>query len=247
MRNDILPVIKAQLAIDLNCSLDDFDKEGLVFCEAKENPGRRPFPRESTHFEMLTMGGAIIVSATANLLPYLKWQLKGLNRESAFAQPFVCGCGHYFLPNNLKQSEVLPIPSGYEFKFEEGTDIHKYYGLDTLPNAIQHDKEHLRPDVLVLTATKDGKLAGMAGASADCEMLWQIGIDVLPEYRKAGLAASLTNRLALEILERKKIPYYGTAQANVASQRVAFVSGFKPAWVCVYRGRFDGVLTSPSG
>jgi len=47
----------------------------------------------------------------------------------------------------------------------------------------------------------DGIVAGMAGASDDCEMMWQIGISVLPEYRGRGIAAALTNRLAIEILK----------------------------------------------
>lgn len=87
----------------------------------------------------------------------------------------------------------------------------------------------------------------MAGASADCEMLWQIGIDVLPTYRDLGIAAALTNHLALEVLNRNKIPYYGTASSNLASQRVAHRAGYKPVWVCAYRGKFDEMLTAATG
>jgi len=72
---DILWAVRAQLAIDLNCSPGDFDSAGFVFCEAKENPGRRPFPRGERHFEMVTMGGAVIVSATSDIQPYLREQL----------------------------------------------------------------------------------------------------------------------------------------------------------------------------
>ena len=60
-QHEMLHIVKAQLATDLNCSPDDFDREGIVFCEAKENPGRRPFPRGERHFEMYTMGRAVIV------------------------------------------------------------------------------------------------------------------------------------------------------------------------------------------
>jgi predicted GNAT family acetyltransferase len=91
----------------------------------------------------------------------------------------------------------------------------------------------------VAVAYADGAVAGMAGASDDCEMMWQIGINVLPEYRNRGIAAALTNRLAMGILERGKIPYYGAAASNIASLRVAHRAGFRPAWACVYRGRFD--------
>jgi len=82
--------------------------------------------------------------------------------------------------------------------------------------------------------------------SKDSERLWQIGINVLPDYRKHGIASVLTNMLAIEVLDQEKIPYYATAPSNIASQRVAISAGFKPAWTCVYRGWFDGKLTLPT-
>ena len=77
----------------------------------------------------------------------------------------------------------------------------------------------------------DGKLVGLAGASADCDTMWQIGIDVLPEYRRQGIASALTSRLAIEILLRGKVPFYCAAWCNVKSVRNAIKSGFRPAWV----------------
>jgi len=244
---EILSVVRAQLATDLNCAADDFDSDGFVFCEIKENPGRRPFPRGERHFEMLTMGGAVIVSATPDILPYLCEQLGGKNCGDAFSMPFVYGSSVYFLPDDLC---LLPMSDGIDVKVLEWDGIlklYKIYQRADFPNALQYDVNHSRPDVLVTLAMAGGNIAGMAGASADCEMMWQIGIDVPPEYRNRGIAAALTNRLAIEIMERGKIPYYGTASSNVASQRVAYRAGFKPAWVCAYRGRFDDVLTSPTG
>ncbi|MDR1204783.1 MAG: GNAT family N-acetyltransferase [Peptococcaceae bacterium] len=243
----ILTLVRAQLATDCNCASGDFDRAGFVFCEAKENPGRRPFPRGERHFEMMTMGGAVVVSATPDILPYLREQLDGKTRDEAFSMPFVYGSGVYFIPDHLC---LPPMPDGIEIMILERDQILKLYEIyqrADFPNAIQYDIDHPRPDVLVTLATVNGKVAGMAGASADCEMLWQIGIDVQPEYRGRNIAAALTGRLATEILNRGKIPYYGTASSNVASQRVAYRAGFKPAWVCAFRGRFNGVLTGPTG
>ena len=75
--------------------------------------------------------------------------------------------------------------------------------------------------------------------------MWQIGMDILPEYRNNGLAAYLVNWLTLEILNREVVPYYGTASSNIASQRVAHRAGYLPAWMCAYHGKFDGQKTSP--
>ena len=59
----------------------------------------------------------------------------------------------------------------------------------------------------------------------------QIGIDVLPPYRKKGIAAALTSQLALLILEQGKVPFYCAAWSNIKSVRNAIKCGFKPAWV----------------
>ena len=77
------------------------------------------------------------------------------------------------------------------------------------------------------------KLVGLAACSADCPDMWQIGIDVLPEYRRLGIASALTNRLARAIFLRGKIPFYAAAWANVRSVKNAFRSGFRPAWVAL--------------
>ena len=85
--------------------------------------------------------------------------------------------------------------------------------------------------MLGVGAYDGNKLVGLAGASADCDTMWQIGIDVLPEYRRQGIASSLTSRLAIEILKRGKVPFYCAAWCNIKSVRNAIKSGFRPAWV----------------
>ena len=76
--------------------------------------------------------------------------------------------------------------------------------------------------------------------------MWQIGIDVLPECRRAGVASALTARLALELLQRGKVPFYCCAWSNLASARNAIKSGFRPAWVqltSVKRQRIEQLLS----
>ena len=243
-QREMLRIVQSQLATDLNCSADDFNRDGIVFCEAKENPGRRPFPRGERHIEMYTMGNAVIVSATPDVLPFLREQLEGKSRDEAFDMPFIYGQGICHLPD-VENIAPLFAPDGIEIVTVAQPDIPKLYVHKGFSYAIWYEP-HNRPETLVTVAYVDGVVAGMAGASDDCEMMWQIGINVLPEYRDRGIAAALTNRLAIEILERGKIPYYGAATSNIASQRVAHRAGFRPAWACVYRGRFDGVLTEPT-
>jgi len=243
-RRKMLHIVRAQLATDLNCAIGDFDRNGVVFCEARENPGRRPFPRGGRHIEIYTMGGAAIVSATPDILPFLREQLDGKSREEAFDAPFVYGQGICHLPDSERLAPI-PAPDGIDIVTVAQPDIPKLYVYKGFPYAIWYGP-HDRPETLVAVAYADGVVAGMAGASDDCEMMWQIGINVMPEYRNRGIAAALTNRLAIEILNSGKIPYYGAATSNIASLRVARSAGFSPAWACIYRGRFDGALTAPT-
>ena len=74
-------------------------------------------------------------------------------------------------------------------------------------------------DVLGVGAYDNGKLIGLAGCSADCDDMWQIGVDVLPEYRRKGIASALTSNLAVEIIERGKVPFYCCAWSNIRSAK----------------------------
>lgn len=78
--------------------------------------------------------------------------------------------------------------------------------------------------------TGEPKLIGLAACSMDCEDMWQIGIDILPEYRGLKLAPALTSRLSGEIFNCGKIPFYCASWANIPSVRNAAASGFRPAW-----------------
>ncbi len=77
-------------------------------------------------------------------------------------------------------------------------------------------------------------MAGMAGASVDGEYLWQIGINVVPEYMGRGLAVKLVRQLKEEIIRRGKVPFYGTSESHTVSQSIAIKAGFMPAWTEIY-------------
>ena len=81
-----------------------------------------------------------------------------------------------------------------------------------------------------LAAVADGKAVGYAGMWLVCDEGHITNIAVHPAYRRQGIAAALTSRLALEILKRGKAPFYCCAWSNIASARNAIDSGFKPAW-----------------
>ena len=137
----------------------------------------------------------------------------------------VCFMAEYFLPD-VTQLKALDCP--YELKILTKEDFAGLY-LPQWSNALCKDRASL--DVLGVGAYDGENLIGFAGCSADCDAMWQIGVDVLPEYRRQGIASAVTSRLAVEILNRGKAPFYCAAWSNVKSVRNAIRCGFRPAWV----------------
>jgi GNAT superfamily N-acetyltransferase len=238
-KTEMLETVRRQLALDLHCDPRDFLRDGVVFCEAKIQEGRRPFDRQTPFLEVTTMGKSTVVSADAELLEKVKPLFAGKSRDEIFEAPFLWGHSIFYIPD-VKSIRKLPYPKGLDFGVKEGAEIEALYNIPCFANAIQYDARHPRPDVLVMYAKKGHEIVGMAGASADCETMWQIGIDVIPQYREKGIAACLVGRLAEMIMERGKVPYYGTASSNIPSQATAARSGFIPAWMCSFRNTFDG-------
>ena len=118
--------VRNQLAIDYNCSTDDFLKDGFIFTEARENEGRRPFPWGTPRLEMVTMGNGVVINASEDILPCIRKQLEGKTRFEAFCIPFVYGINPYFLPD-IDNIAPLNKPEGFEYEMVEKQDIHKFY------------------------------------------------------------------------------------------------------------------------
>lgn len=239
--DEMMNLVQSQLAIDLNCTVDDLNKEkdSIIYVPAKENPGRRPFQRNERYFEILSMGKSIVVSATPERLAIAKEYMGGKDRDTIFASPFIRGLKLNFLPDLRK---IQPISSPVHFTYEvvEENEIYKVLdldGFDKFDNAMISDRNSYQT-VLIVLARENGKVVGMSGASNVSSKLWQIGIDILAEYRNQGLAAYLVNRLTIEILNRGFVPLYNVNSSNIASQRVAYRAGYYPAFVNDWRCDF---------
>ncbi len=137
----------------------------------------------------------------------------------------ICFMAEYFLPD---MNALTARDCDYEMKVLEPKDFADLYTAEW-SNALCDKRKHL--DVLAVAAYDGNRLIGLAGCSADCDTMWQIGVDVLPEYRRKGVASALTSHLALEILQRNKVPFYCAAWSNIRSVRNAIKSGFRPAWI----------------
>lgn len=163
---------------------------------------------------------------------------------------------HFYLPLGISLKETaagekkIPNPQAIipnfpnPEKFESVTGFLHQYEEDELEifRGDARFKEALSfietsPDMLAVTWEEKGEILGMAGASADSADMWQIGINVLPAGEHRGLGTFLVTVLKEEILNRGKVPFYGTAESHIRSQRVAVQSGFVPAWAELYTRR----------
>ena len=108
------------------------------------------------------------------------------------------------------------------------------YELSGFRYALHYELDHERPDMMATVAFKDSLVVGIAGASADSDNLWQIGVGVADGYHRRGIGKSLVAALTEAVIEVGKIPYYSTWPANIASNALAQSLGYWHAWTEIY-------------
>ena len=236
---EILDIALQQSAYDCNCDAADFLSEQDVVTLSKANPKARkyiPLPLECDLVSYCNNVVAQVSERTKSAVSeYINkfdacrcFETPQINMLNDLLAPFdlkVCFMAEYFLPDVTKLEE---LDCGYELRVLHKEDFADLY-TEQWGNCLTfNDRER---DVLAVGTYDNGKLIGLAGCSADCEMMYQIGVDVLPEYRRKGIASAVTSKLALEVLALGKVPFYCAAWSNIKSVRNAVKSGFRPAWV----------------
>ena len=236
---EILKIAMAQSATDLCAEALDFENSENIIVTSRENDGARRYLRLPFSCQLVSYGNNVVASVSPEFREITENYISKYPVEHLFETPNmhvlndelmkkgqkICFMAEYFLPD-VNALRALDCP--YELRILTQTDFADLYQPEW-SNALCEMRKHL--DVLGVGAYDGDKLVGLAGCSADCDTMWQIGIDVLPEYRRQGIALALTSRLAIEILNRGKVPFYCAAWCNVKSVRNAIRSGFRPAWV----------------
>lgn len=235
----ILQIAMRQSAIDANCDAGDFMRDENIIVTSVANANARKYLELPFDCNLISYGNNIVAAINEKYRSIVSGYINKFPSEHCFETPNlhvlndamqkenlrVCFMAEYFLPD---LECLTALDCSYELKLLHPYDFEELY-IDQWSNALCKKRKEL--DVLGLGAYDGKKLVGLAGCSADCETMWQIGVDVLPEYRRQGIATSLTSRLALEILEREKVPFYCAAWSNIKSVRNAIKSGFRPSWV----------------
>ncbi|MCM1285613.1 MAG: GNAT family N-acetyltransferase [Acetobacter sp.] len=239
-KNNMMNIVYNQLAVDYNCQADDFLHDDIIFTAAEKLHGRRVMPFIEPRLEVVTFGRGAVINVSHSIMSYVKKQLSGKSRIDILNSSLLKCTNPYYLPD-LDNISVIENDF-YNFKLIDKYEIKKYYSYSDLHNALQYNKNSERPETIGAVAIKDGKLAGIACASADSKTMWQIGVDVLPEFRGNNIAVKLVNMLTITCLERNIIPYYTTDISNINSQKVALKSGYMPAWSHCFKTRVNGNL-----
>ncbi len=231
-----------QSAIDCSCRETDFTLNRNIVTEAVPSDQARVYLDQPVLCHMVSYGTNVVATCRADLIPAIERYLSVEERAfKRFEAPAIFELsdiireagGMIFRQKNL----YLPDPElvfgttlscGYRTREMHPADFKDLY-LPEWRNALSMNRPEL--DMLGYGAYDGDRLIGLAGCSRDCADMWQIGIDVLPEYRRKGIASTLTNLLARGVFEREKIPFYGASWSNVRSVKNGLRSGFRPAWI----------------
>ena len=236
---EMMEIAMRQSAEDMGCRVEDFKADKNVVVPIKLGKKARKYLKEPITCNLVSYGNNIMAASipeTMDLVsayvdkfefyhcfetPNMHW----LNERLAEKGHKICFMAEYYLPDI---SRIPTLSCAYETRVLTQEDFADLYRPEW-SNALCEDRKNL--DVLGVGAYDGSTLVGLAACSADCDDMWQIGVDVLPEYRRQGIASALTSRLTKEIINRGKVPFYCTAWSNVRSVRNAVKSGFIPAWV----------------
>lgn len=125
-------------------------------------------------------------------------------------------------------------------------EIFSLRGLQGFDNSLAFDDRGHTPTKAACIARNGDMITGVSGAApASPEGLWEVGVDVLPEYRNSGMGTYLVTKLTGELLKRDGVLFYSASVTNIGSQMVAARCGYIPAWVDTYGTVLDG--SSPYG
>ncbi len=242
-----LAIAKRVLTADLSCEEGDLDKEKTTINIAREIDGARRFPLRKNSLNIATFGKGVVISCNTNRLQWVETNLKGRTRDDIFnpsvftlIEKYISRDSQVMVGPDLKYicaddtyHELKPIQN-VELHVVFGDGIEVLYGDKRFRNALGDEHNPKRPRVVAVTAISSGEIVGIAAASADSAQMYQVGIDVLPDFRNQGIGTALVSKLTKSVLDMEKVPYYTTWANNIASRRLAINVGFRPAWVESY-------------
>ncbi|GEM48033.1 GNAT family N-acetyltransferase [Deinococcus cellulosilyticus] len=246
-RDSVRRFLMQVLAQDCNTVPQAFTTDAMIVCEAGLTPGRRRFPYRDPYFLMVSFGTGTVVSTVAPRIAVVRRMLEGMHRDEIFSgkgistlSGLVALDGQFLAGPDLKfscsQQDFTPSkpPRGLRMEVLQNSAIHALYQHEGFRHALRYTEHSSRPDTIAVAGYLDNDLIGVAGACADSEDLWQIGVDVLPGIQAKGVGKALVSELTQKVFKAGKIPYYSTSVANIHSRNLAQSLGYFSAWTEIY-------------
>jgi len=238
-------IMYEQLAADLGCTTDDIKSNKNIFVCSKKLSGARTCNwHEISKLNLICINNKIVArSDEPKIIHWLEESYNNFKGEwlSEYCssrqldeglKQFDIRIGNFqpfFIPDEKKLQEDYAALKGCELRWYNQQEILQFKGDKRFKEAIIFDEG--APDMIAVTAEKNGQIMAMAGANADSKTMWQMGISVMPDYKGRGLGTAMVALLKNKILDMGILPYYGTAMSHIISQNTAIKAGFIPAWV----------------
>ena len=251
--HDVLP---RQLALDFCLTPGDITDQRNHFSVYFPQEGRRRFQENREMLlKIASVNGKLLFTGREDIVESLRgfysdtpgdwfFEYNSLRELEARLLPFGIrpDAAHpFFLP-----AQRVPVsPGKIQICFYEQDEIGQFRGDDRFSDAFAFDPD--APDKLGIAAIRDGQILGMAGASQDSPLLWQIGINVTPSCRQSGIATLLVSLMRERVFEHGAVPFYGTSMSHILSQRVAARAGFVAAWAEMSTKKIEGSLHQQCG
>lgn len=190
------------------------------------------------------MGRGVVIACSADRTAWATARLGSLDRDQLFQPATLAMIDAFVAPD--WQRLAGPIlrfvcahdtfrsaapPPGISIELIEREHMPEAYRYAGFHNALGYQLDGPRPDMLAAFAHDQGRLIGAAGASADNDQLWQIGVDVQAAYRGRAIGAALVSQITSAVLAAGRVPYYSTWVTNLASSNLALRLGYWLGWV----------------
>lgn len=155
-KTEIITMVKKQLALDYNCELLDFEKDGNTITENKLLEGRRIYESDGCFLKIISIGGRAIICVDEKIRPWIEEKILKKNASWLFdygnlraidnkLREFgheIDQMPHFYLPNPVT-SDVKPITT---IKWFEKEDILQFEGDRRFEQAFVFEDNS--PDVL---------------------------------------------------------------------------------------------------
>lgn len=232
MKAIIKSKIEELLSKEYYCSLDELNGKSTVY--SVNSNAKQPY------IKILAYRNCVVVCTSEDLYYKVRELLQNKNRDEIFELPLVYGQTIHYVPNDNYINDVS-VSLNYECEYLFDRDILSLVGLTGFENSLAFDENGSTSTKAVCIAKEKNKIIGAAGAAeSPVNGVWEIGVDVMEEYRNARLGTYLVRGLTKELLARNIIPFYSASVTNIGSQMVASRCDYIPFWVDTFGTILDG-------